>query len=680
MSNLVLFTPRRTLDAEENVQAFIALCRSQLTIFGVDLPFDRIEWDISAAVVLKAKRNRTCAVFSTWESSTAANPVAMPEPYCSFAKAYFRYQHGYRPTKSFGGRIAALRALGGAWAERGGSSISETLDSGTFNRAAQLIKGRFTPAVAYRVAGQLELVAEFVDTNSLVAFPLQWRHSLSRPGDRNKVGKEFDDERQSKLPSPAALDALARAYRAAESPREIIGTAVAAILCSAPDRVNEVLRLPEACEIRRERGDAGIEYGLRFWPSKGADPMIKWLIPSMASVVIEAVASLRKCTAAAREVAAWYESNPGKLFLSTDFEDYRAREFIGLEELQGILFEGDEVRNASISWCRQYKVPVVTRNGKSSVRFADVEATILTLLPRGFPIMDPETGLRYSDALCVIRRFELNEQKRTYRGIVSMVSQADISDVLGGRTAHGVQSIFDRLGFSEVDGSPIRVRSHQFRHYLNTLAQAGGMSQLDLAKWSGRKDMLQNDAYDHVSDRDKLALLADLRGGMESGQSLPDLRHVKLISRAQFAELQAASAHTSDYGYCLHDFAMAPCQLHMDCLNCNELVCIKGDGAREANIRLTRAETRTLLEEAQAAEVGQVYGANRWVEHQSKTLARLDQLCGIFDDPSVPKGAVIRLAPAEQASRLQQPVYVHAESTLSVGEGKTRMVLGEKET
>jgi hypothetical protein len=108
--------------------------------------------------------------------------------------------------------------------------------------------------------------------------------------------------------------------------------------------------------------------------------------------------------------------------------------------------------------------------------------------------------------------------------------------------------------------------------------------------------------------------------------------------------------------------ATALCQLHMDCLNCNELVCIKGDGAREANIRCIREETRTLLEEARSATVEQVYGANRWVEHQSKTLARLEQLCGILDDPSVPEGAVIRLAPTEQASRLQQAVRVQTQS------------------
>jgi hypothetical protein len=31
-----------------------------------------------------------------------------------------------------------------------------------------------------------------------------------------------------------------------------------------------------------------------------------------------------------------------------------------------------------------------------------------------------------------------------------------------------------------------QLSSHQIRHYLNTLALAGGLGQLDVAKWSGR--------------------------------------------------------------------------------------------------------------------------------------------------------------------------------------------------
>ncbi|MBA1319877.1 hypothetical protein G7032_29380 [Pseudomonas monteilii] len=152
------------------------------------------------------------------------------------------------------------------------------------------------------------------------------------------------------------------------------------------------------------------------------------------------------------------------------------------------------------------------------------------------------------------------------------------------------------------------------------------------------------------------------------GDSLGDLEksagHVasippsSLIARDQFAALKIMSAHTTDLGYCLHDFSMLPCQLHRDCLNCDEHVCIKGDGARERAIRQHRQETQALLAQALKALGEEEFGANRWVEHQTLTLKRLDELCAILDDPSVGLNAVIQPCGIVPASKLEQ-ILVH---------------------
>jgi hypothetical protein len=127
-----------------------------------------------------------------------------------------------------------------------------------------------------------------------------------------------------------------------------------------------------------------------------------------------------------------------------------------------------------------------------------------------------------------------------------------------------------------------------------------------------------------------------------------------LIPRDEFARLKVPTAHTTEFGYCIHDFSMLPCQIHRDCINCNEQVCIKGDVVREANIRRHRAETQQLLKEARAADESGYAGSNRWVEHQERTLSRLDQLCAILDAPNVPVGAVIQPSGVVPASRLEQ--------------------------
>ncbi len=659
MAEILVFQPRRELGARDNLKAFVALCRDQLTVFGSELRFDDDAWDVTAYIGLKGKNSALRAVFSSWETSNQQAPAAMPQPFLSFAKAYFRYQHSMKPTKAVSPRISALRALCASLAEHG-SADPVAADAGVFNRAAQLIGGHFSKAAGYRVGLQLEMVATFLDEHRLCAVPLRWKNPLPRAVESaGRVGEEFERARNKKLPSAYALDALARAYRAAAEPFDVVITAIAAILCSAPDRVNEVLRLRKDCEVRQDRPGLPAAYGLRYWPSKGAEPMVKWVVPSMAGVVAEALQKLRCHTDDGRLVAAWYEANPTALFLPPHLEHLRGRHDLSMDEVMQVVFM--EPAKGGVQWCKANQVPTQRRGKAFVAHFDDVERAVIAMLPAGFPYLDAETDLRYSQALCVTRRNALQAQRGTYWGLVEGIDQGMVSTGLGNRSEHGFKSVFDRLGLFEADGSPIAIRSHQFRHYLNTLAQAGGMSELDIAKWSGRADIGHNSAYNHVSDRDMLARIEELKAdaSVADKQLVPQVR-MNLIPRAKFKEMGIQAAHTTDFGYCVHDFAMSPCQLHLDCANCNEQVCIKGDQAGEANARARLAETAELLEAARAADADGAYGASRWAQHQQMTLERLTQLVGILEDSRVPVGAVIRLAHVKPASRLTHAAEARA--------------------
>ncbi|WP_295968050.1 integrase [uncultured Xanthomonas sp.] len=676
MNSLVLFQPRSELNAEQNVGVFTALCRDELTIFGAELGFDEMTWDVTDFVRLKAKRGALRAVFSSWESVNDRVPSPMPEPFGSFAKSYFRYQHGLRPTKVIGFRIASLRALAAALVEQDARSVA-SVDARTFHRAAQLIRAKFSLSAGYRIGSQLEMVASFIDDNRLAAVPLRWSNPLPRPTEATgRVGEEFEATRQDKLPSPFALECLALAFRMAKEPVDLVVTAVAAILCSAPDRVNEVLSLQAEPEVSTTRPNASPAYGLRFWPSKGADPMVKWVVPSMSSVVREAVKRLSDVSKEARSVARWYEGNPTSMFLPAHLEHLRGHD-LSIAELGEVLFTEPASAASTRAWCICNNVPLGKFSRKLTVKFSDVESAVIGALPRGFPWLDVDAGLRYSEAMCVIRRNELHKTKRTFRCIIEAMDQGLIATGLGGRTAHGFKSVFDNFGFVDADGYPVVIRTHQFRHYLNTLAQAGGMSELDIAKWSGRTDVRQNDAYNHVSDRDVQARLVELRQEAKAElttERIPQVR-ISLIPREKFNEMGVQAAHTTDFGICVHDFVMSPCPLHRDCTNCNEQVCIKGDEVGEANTRFKLDETASLLAQAEAAEAEGAYGASRWVEHQRLTYSRLSELVAILDDPQVLRGALIRLTHVRPASRLQQAM----EARRSLGREEEESALMEWE-
>ncbi|HGE2326563.1 TPA: hypothetical protein ACGJYG_005368 [Pseudomonas aeruginosa] len=171
------------------------------------------------------------------------------------------------------------------------------------------------------------------------------------------------------------------------------------------------------------------------------------------------------------------------------------------------------------------------------------------------------------------------------------------------------------------------------------------MSQLDIAKWSGRVDVRQNEVYDHVSADQMVAKIRESIGD-ESHMFGPLAKLPKNIpiTRDEFARLKIPTAHTTDFGFCVHDYTMMPCERHADCINCSEHVCVKGDEGKALMVKRRLQDAQELLAHAEVATVKGYYGADRWMEHHKKTVLRLTQLTEVLDNPAVPTGSVIQLA------------------------------------
>jgi len=645
MTEVLLFIPKAELHAGDNLHGFVTSCREELIIFGAALPFNDNIWDVSDSVPLKGHgKKRIRMAFYSLEAVKSNNQSPMAEPFLGFAKAYMRYMHGLRPVVGFGFRLTALRVLEAALLEYSDNPNPVSIDAHVMNRAAQLAESNYSNGVAYRVGGQLEIIAEFLSENGITTLPVRWYNFLSRPGDSVRVGKEFDKNRKEKLPSKAALDTLPKVFNLAVEPSEIIVSSVAAILCSAPDRINEVLLLPELCEVRQNTGENNTEaYGLRWWPAKGAEPMVKLIIPSMSGVVEEAIGKIRHLTNEPRNIAKWYEEHPDQLYLHRDVEYLREREWITMPELaETIGLSGGE---SASQWCKGNKIKFSSGHSVRKVRFVDVEQYILGMLPDGFPFLDMDVGLKYSEALLIVRVNEMHMQRGTFRCMIEPITINQINTGLGSRIKHGVASIFSRFDFTEDDGSPIKVTTHQFRHYLNTLAQAGGMSQLDIAKWSGRTDVRQNAQYDHVTAQEIVEKIRHSIGDdSQMFGPLAELPQNLPVTREEFLQLKVPTAHTTDLGFCIHDYTMSFCEVHGDCIHCEDLVCVKGDKEKTKRLNLRLEEARQLQAKAMKALDEGYYGSDRWFEHHSSTVERLSQLCAIMDDSDVPSGTIIQLS------------------------------------
>ena len=134
------------------------------------------------------------------------------------------------------------------------------------------------------------------------------------------------------------------------------------------------------------------------------------------------------------------------------------------------------------------------------------------------------------------------------------------------------KSIFARLGYVDSGQRPLRITSHQFRHWLNTLAQEGGLSQLEIARWMGRRKVGQNADYDHVTPLQRARRIQErLASGKASGPVAEQVRRIRdPVRRAEFVGSLTNTAHPTDLGICLHDWTALPCELHGACATCRE--------------------------------------------------------------------------------------------------------------
>lgn len=643
MTGTVLrFVPRAELAAKGNLERFVDECRRS-AVLGAIHQFDRNIWELGYQ---KGKSTKVRVVFSTIEAARLAKPrptPALPEPFLAFAKAYLVYMQDRRPAVSQAPRLAALRCLEAALRRLGKESEPTQADIRTFEVAVEIASESATPAVAYRVAGQIEALADIMRELGFVALRGRWAHGLKRPTEYgSRISEQALAARQEKLPSAAAIRALGGIFTLAQGVADTVISAYCALMLCAPERVNEVMRLEHKCLVEGETRFAG-KLGIRWPGSKGSEDSVKWLPTHMGPVAREAHARLVAASAAARRVATWYTANPTQLYLHPDAAHLRDAEVVSASELALILWGNVDHRPAANAWAARHGVPAAMQQGRRALfRMVDVERAVIGMLPETFPLVPGAGRLECQNALAIVLQNELHPSKATYACMFQTVDQVEIYNRLGSRT--DVQSIFDRYQFTEDDGEPIRVTSHEFRHYLNTLAQLGGMSDAEIAIFSGRKDVRQNRAYDHRTTDEVLApVIRAAPPGFMGGGLIP-LQGRNLINRSELLASGRPASHTTAYGYCVHDFAAEPCHLHRDCLHCAELECVKGERHREENLRRTRAETEQALARARVALSDEEYGADAWVRHHQGTLDRIDQWLAVLDSPDVPAGSRIRIA------------------------------------
>lgn len=632
MAEIFQFKPKATLTAEENLRVFISKCRDQLTVFGSDLNWGTPVWP---NIIVFAKLGMTTRKPTQGEVQDPA--------FIDFAKAYFRYQQGHHPTGAKN-ESKAFRTVEAALLQVNGNANINGLSISVLDEAAELARQHYSDGSAYHCGREIERLAKFVVENQLVSCAVQnWVNPIKRADDKNKTGREANKNREEKLPSDIALNALAEIF--ANDPidgRDIFTTSVFAMLMSAPSRISEVLALPADCEVFETDRDGIERYGWRFFAGKGYEGDIKWIPTVMVSVAKTAVARIKMLTENARQLAKWIESHPNRFYRHANCPDVADDEPLTAEQscmALGLVSESKKQCRSSL-----YNRGLAHKDRVHTLR--SLWEHTLARLPDDFPWFDKDKGIKYSNAL-----FALNaNQFHGNRGCLPVelhkptnnFFNSDLTPRLALKGKH--TSIFDRHRYHVVNGEPVKLTSHQARHLLNTIAQRGGLSNLEIAKWSGRADVKQNRTYNHMTEYELVGMAERLDSSKALFGPAGEVAKHFPVTMLEFNTLEHAAVHVTEYGYCVHDYTIGPCEKFRDCINCNEQVCIKGEDTEildRIKKRLVTLEQMLCIAD-EAVESGEM-GADRWYQYHKKTVTRLRELVAILENPDIENGAQIKL-------------------------------------
>lgn len=638
----------------DRLERYIATAKTLLAVTFPDassLIWQSDVWDLKGTF---ASGSSTQVRYVRWSVPTEdGGRMAYPLQYAEFAKALFVHRQSQNRSGVSSAHVwlRTIQSLFlGVRARPRMCQICE-LEPADFETAARLLREKNQPASAAAQGAILAQIANIINDLGIVNLSFRWKNPLRGPEQSHlRTGRQYDQHRLSRLPSDETVYAVAEAFRRATAPGDVILTSCLAILCSAPSRIGELLRLPLDCEVEAQT-PTGLAYGLRWYPSKGGMVTVKWVPTPMIATCRLAIQKLRELTAPGRALAQWYEKNPRNLYLPEELREFAAtptswRSAPDFASILGVTPAAVDV------WLRRH--PEIPRQRKSPrakalVRFADVEKHILANLPARFPFANSQRQ-KFSELLFVVRRGELKPRKQPAPSMFAGLTL----NFLYKNLKQGRRNIFNRLGIKSQNGGPIVFTSHQLRHWLNTIADRGKISELEIAMWSGRKNECQNATYNHVTPA---TILDSYR---EADESFRNFIVRSPVSNRDFQSLrQLPALHATTFGFCLHDYSQSPCERHRDCHNCGEHCVVKGLLQNEHSIRQLAQVTKASLERAELEILEGTRGADRWVLHQRQTLDKLESLITILSDPEVPNQALIMLKPTAT------PKYFELQRALS---------------
>lgn len=662
--------------ARQNLETFVNQERAIFQTLPVETPWESVQWAVENW--LPQRQKVRAITFQTHRQSLEqtgypAPPKApLPPVFQDFCKAiivHLQRTRGLGLSMVEAYNIAAKRLYNPLFERK--ETHPSRLARSDFDRVVGFLRESGYKNL-YDAISHLKVIADTMDMLQLTEIAIHFEHQVRPEKPRHDYISLHDPDRavkqrksDDKLPSREAMEAYAQCTNHPLSAGEEILLRLIDLLIATGQRGNEVAVIPYDCWVERPiKGSTGdivldahgkplVECGIRYFAEKQFQSRVHWLAESDIPLARRAVERLKVLTKEQREVAKWQECHPGRIWEHPPqfvISEDRVLDWLGFSDKKSA--RRHLYLYLSRNGIHPYDDESEHRQGKPVRRryvAGEIECLIAPKLRGHEALTETVQGklrivLKTSETLAIAFDGQFRFGGRgdnVFRVLPRRVLLVDINRALGADPRY--PSVFSRRGLVEADGSPIKLTSHQPRHWRNTIYHLTGMSDAQQALALGRKRLEQNKFYQHTSieestsahqeflafdsHRERIDFLhAGIRKATIQG-ALTDSYHTLLHSRGTmaaeaFLTVHATALHVTPFGGCVHDFSQAPCPKHLQCWNgCSHLHLV-GTPAERKNLQELAERLSNAIIIMRDGGTGEA-GSDVWLMDQERKLNNL---------------------------------------------------------
>lgn len=205
-------------------------------------------------------------------------------------------------------------------------------------------------------------------------------------------------------------------------------------------------------------------------------------------------------------------------------------------------------------------------------------------------------------------------------------------------------SIFKRFGFSK----DFKITPHQFRHYLNDLAEKNGVPRIVINMWSGRKDPSQIVHYVHTTDDERSSSVSDILYSDKALSKEKAKLQIKVWSAEEYEVATGQIASITSSGICTQNLMVTPCNYLNDfltqCALCSKSCHVAHDKDAITLLNKDIEFQGARLEEVKTHPSFQTSTSRqKWFKLHFRNTETLKQLIELMNDKNIEEGSLIRV-------------------------------------